>query len=326
MRTGQSVWSAEMPEDFLRATTRDEHHFDLVSKLGFTSFMSVPLAAGDRVLGSLTLVSAGSGRRFQESDLDLVEELAGHAAAVIDRARRHDREREAAHALQRTLLPDQLASVAGVATAAGYLAGTEGAEVGGDWYDAIPLPSGAVGLVIGDVAGHDIGAAGVMGQLRNALRAYAVREESPAAVLDQLREFAEVLDIDRIATVAYLWLSPLTGELRVASAGHLPPLLRRRSGEVELIEITPAPPLGVPSAAPAEARFALDVDDTVILLTDGLIETRGEDFDQGVDNLRALIEGLGDVSPLDLCDQILAWRLGTARREDDMCLLAARRT
>jgi serine/threonine-protein kinase RsbW len=273
----------------------------------------------------LTLVSAGSGRRFGESDLALAEELAGHAAAVIDRARRHDREREAAHTLQRSLLPDELPLVAGVASAARYLPGTEGAEVGGDWYDVIPLAHGAVGVAIGDVAGHDMGAAAEMGQLRNVLRGYAVRDDSPATVLHDLRRFCEVVGIERIATVAYLWLSPATGRVRVASAGHFPAVVRRRTGAVELLGVSPAPPLGLESPPPPETEAQLERGDAVVLFTDGLVERRGAHPDDGLERLTSTIASAPDGEPEALCDLIIARVVEPGARDDDVALLVLAR-
>jgi stage II sporulation SpoE-like protein/GAF domain-containing protein len=321
IHTGQSMWSSEMTEEFLQATTRDEHHLLLVHQLQFTSYMSVPLTSRGRVLGSLTIVSAGSGRRFVEEDLLLVEELAGHAAAVIVRARSHDRDRDAAHTLQRSLLPSQLPVVAGIAIAARYLPGTEGAEIGGDWYDVIPLDDGAVGLVIGDVAGHDIGAAAEMGQLRNALRAYAICDDSPARVLHQLRHFCEVVGVERIATVTYIWLSPATGELRSASAGHFAPLIRRASGAIEATDHWPAPPLGIESDPPPEAQARIGPGDIVILHTDGLVERRDADLDEGLDRLIALVGAAPSLDPGAVCDFVIAGMLPPDTRSDDVALL-----
>lgn len=321
IRTGRSRWSSEMSDDFLRATTRDDHHFALVRELEFTSYVSVPLIAGERALGSLTLVSAGSGRRFGESDLALAEELAGNAAAVIDRARRHDRQREAAHTLQRSFLPDELPLLAGAAAAARYLPGTEGEEVGGDWYDVIPLAHGAVGLAIGDVAGHDMGAAAEMGQLRNVLRGYAVRDDSPATVLHELRRFCEVVGIERIATVTYVWLSPGTGRLRMASAGHFPALIRRVTGAVEMMELSPAPPLGLESSPSRETEAHLERGDAVVLFTDGLVERRGAHPDDGLNMLTDTVASAPAGEPEALCDLIIERVVEPGARDDDVALL-----
>jgi len=323
IHTGVSLWSSEMTEEFLRATTRDEDHLRLVLRLQFTSYMSVPLKAHGRILGSLTIVSAGSGRHFVEDDLALVEELAGHAAAVIDRARSHDRDRQAAHALQHSLLPSELPLVAGTVVATRYLPGTEGAEIGGDWYDVIPLDDGAVGLVIGDVAGHDIGAAAEMGQLRNALRAYAICDDSPARVLHQVRHFCEVVGVGRIATVTYARLSP-SGELRVARAGHFAPLIRRASGDVETVSPSPAPPLGMDSDPPDEALADLQPGDSLILHTDGLVERRHVSLDEGLDGLAALLASSGSLMPEALCDHIVDRLLSPGDRSDDVALLVLR--
>ncbi|HZU79925.1 MAG TPA: GAF domain-containing protein, partial [Acidimicrobiales bacterium] len=158
VQSRHSRWSAEMTDEFLRATCRDEEHFAIVKELGFTSYMTVPLVAGEAVLGTLTLVSAGSGRRFGPDDLALAEDLAGQVAQVAAKAHRYEREHRVAHTLQASLLPTDIPEVAGVRFALRYSASPRAAEVGGDWFDVMTLPSGAVRVAVGDVAGHDTGA------------------------------------------------------------------------------------------------------------------------------------------------------------------------
>ncbi|HEX2849800.1 MAG TPA: SpoIIE family protein phosphatase [Acidimicrobiales bacterium] len=325
IRTRRSQWGADLSEEFLRTTTRDARHLELVRALGVTAYICVPLVAVDRVLGTLTLVVAGSGRRFAGGDLSLAEELARHAATLIDRARRHDRDRTAAHELQRSLLPDRLPELPGLALAARYLPGTEGADVGGDWYDVMRLRSGAVALVIGDVAGHDMGAAGEMGQLRHALRAYAVDREDPASLLSALRTFAEAVGLERIATVAVAVLDPRTGELGAASAGHFLPVIRRADGRIEVAAADAAPPLGAPGGACVTGRSHLERGEAVVLFTDGLVEVRGANLADGLARLaEALAEPLGG-DPGAACDALVERMLRGRDRNDDIAVLLARR-
>jgi PAS domain S-box-containing protein len=326
LRARRSRASLHMSEQFMATTTRSQRHLELLHQLRFTSYVCVPLVAEDRALGTLTLVSAGSGRRFGEADLALAEELAGQAAAVIDRARRHDREREAAHQLQRSLLPGRLPDLPGIEIAVNYIPGTEGADVGGDWYDVIQLDNGAVGLAIGDVAGHDMGAAALMGQLRNATRAYAIRDGiNPAAVLDELRRFSDILEIERIATAAYARFSPLTGAFRVASAGHPPPLILRAAGEVEVMDLVPSPPIGLRSALSEESSVVLGIGDIVVMFTDGLVERRGAGIDEGMDLLAQTMVSAKGHSTAELCAQIVAEVVPDGSRQDDIAILVVRR-
>ena len=140
MRTGRSMWSSYMDDEFLRPTSRDDRHYAILKTLGFTSYMTVPLRLHDhQVLGTVTLVSAGSGRRFSEKDLGLAEQLAKQVSSVVSRARAYDRERRISHELQRNLLPDVIPTIDGWDIAARYLPAAVGVEVGGDWYDVIPI-------------------------------------------------------------------------------------------------------------------------------------------------------------------------------------------
>ena len=147
-----------MDDEFLRSTTRDERHYDILKMLEFTSYVTVPLRLRDeQVLGTVTLVSAGSGRRFSEKDLGLAEQLAEQVSSVVIHARAYDRERRISHELQQHLLPDAIPSIVGWDVAARYRPAAVGVEVGGDWYDVVPISDDLVALVVGDVEGHDLG-------------------------------------------------------------------------------------------------------------------------------------------------------------------------
>jgi hypothetical protein len=274
IRTGTSMWSSDMSANFLQRTTRGDDHLAVVNRLGFTSYMSVPLIASGRVLGSVTLVAAGSGRHFGESDLALAEELAQQVAAVIDRARVYDREREVARTLQGSLLPDRLPELPGITAAARYLPSTEGARVGGDWYDVIPVAPGCVGLVVGDVVGHDLTAVTVMGQLRNALRAYARLDPDPASSLRQLGGFTEQFGLERSGTVLFGVLQLPAGTLTLASAGHPPPLVVPTTGAPWFVDLDPGPLLGVAPMHYPLHEVLLGPGDLVVFYTDGLVEDR----------------------------------------------------
>ncbi len=320
MRAGKSMWSADMPEDFLRRTTRDEEHLALVTRLKFASYMSVPLMASGRALGSVTLVSAGSGRHFGESDLALAEELAEHVAAVLDRARVYDLEHEVARTLQGSLLPDRLPDLPGITVAARYLPSTAGAKVGGDWYDVIPISPGWVGLAVGDVVGHDLTAVTVMGQLRNALRAYALCDPDPATVLRQLGEFTEKLGLERMATVLYCVLELATGVLNIASAGHPPPVLIPSTTGPWFVDLDPGPMLGSATLSHPVRPVVLAEGDLVVLYTDGLVEEGANGIGAGMDRLLAVASHVTH-DPELACQALMGPHVAEAPRRDDVAVL-----
>ena len=233
---------------------------------------------------------------------------------------REAEQRSAADLLQRSLLPQHLPAVPGVRLAARSLPGTSGARVGGDWYDVIALPGGEIGLVVGDVVGHDLSAAAAMGQLRNTLRAYALENASPAAVLDRVNRAADLLQVADMATCIYAVLDPQKLTVRWASAGHLPPLVVSPSGAGRLLRTEPGPPLGVlPTACYRDERLRLRRGSGLVLYTDGLVERRGEPIDTGLDALEATRRP--QPGPEATCDALLHALLGAAMPGDDVTLL-----
>jgi anti-sigma regulatory factor (Ser/Thr protein kinase) len=228
-------------------------------------------------------------------------------------------QRDAAETLQHGLLPDRLPTVVGVELAARYRPAGRGAEVGGDWYDVISLPGGQVGLVMGDVVGHDFRAASMMGQFRNALRAYAAEGLPPADVLGRLNTFAHQQDLGEMATVVYAVLDPVAGTFSVSSAGHQPPLICT-GRKAWFLSVPTRPPIG----AVRETRFGevtrtLEPDDVVLLYTDGLVERKWESIDDGLERLRGSARASGDLD--ELCEVILSTLLEDDPH-DDVALLA----
>jgi PAS domain S-box-containing protein len=238
--------------------------------------------------------------------------------------KRAEREHHIAETLQRSLLPEELPDIPGVSLAGRYLPATTGMEIGGDWYDVVPLPNGHLALAIGDVAGHGLRAAATMGQLRMALRAYALEEGSPARVVSRVRELVLRLIPSEMATLLYLVFDPDSGSISFSNAGHLPPLLVPHEGEAGYLEEGLAPPLG---AAPrpdydVEAEARVGPGSTLVLFTDGLVERRGISLRHGLDRLR--IEAAAGGSDLEaMCDRILASLL-ESDVSDDVALLAMR--
>ena len=244
------------------------------------------------------------------------------AVLAVENKRLYDRERGVAETLQRSLLPDALPTLPGLIAAARYSPGGPDAEVGGDWYDVFELIDDKVAIAMGDVVGRGIPAAALMGQLRNGLRAYAAERYQPAEVLGRLHRLVHQHDPDHLATLVYGELDLTTGRLRLACAGHPPPLVRRPDGSAVVLDCLP----GVPLGAIAHARYAESVHDlqpgsTVILYTDGLVEDRETPLERGIDVLRlGLADGPADLE--ELCDHLLA--MGTAGRavDDDIAVLA----
>lgn len=241
--------------------------------------------------------------------------------ALAARARH---ERGVAETLQRMLLPDVLPELPGVRMSAQYLPTTDSALVGGDWYDVLALPGGDIGLVMGDVAGHDLRAASEMGQLRNALRAYAADGAQPAAVLERLNDLCFQQALAVMATVLYAVLDPVAGELTVVNAGHLPPLLvhPERGAAQYLDGSSPQPPVGaVRSPHYAPVRHQLPPQSVVLLFTDGLLERRGVSMEDGLQLLAATAaQGPHDLEAL--VDHVLQRMFDGVPPQDDVAMLA----
>jgi serine phosphatase RsbU (regulator of sigma subunit)/integral membrane sensor domain MASE1/anti-sigma regulatory factor (Ser/Thr protein kinase) len=234
------------------------------------------------------------------------------------------REHEIAETLQRSLLPDRIPQMPSVDLAARYVPATADMEVGGDWYDVIPLRDGLVGLAIGDVAGHGLHAAATMGQLRMALRAYAVQDPSPVSVMRGVHELVSHLPMSEMVTLIYLVFDPATRTLRFTNAGHPPPLVFG-GGESRYLEDGLAPPLGVTVGADlTECTHEIQPGATVLLYTDGLVERRSESIQVGLDRLLLEAAGHEDTDVDVLCEHILSALTEPGRVNDDIALVAMR--
>lgn len=241
---------------------------------------------------------------------------------ATDRLRESERRhRQAAVTLQRSLLPQRLENPDDLIVAAEYLPGGTDAAVGGDWYDVIRLGAGRTALVIGDVMGRGVRAAAVMGQLRTALRAYARLDLPPHEILQLLDETAMEIDATQIATCAYAVYDPGEGVLTYSTAGHLPPLVRGGDDAIHKLDDANGPPLGTGGSWPhTSGRIVLEPGSTVVLYTDGLVERRGEDLDEGIDTLgRALASSTGE--PEVVRDHLIAQMRLPDDHDDDMALL-----
>jgi serine phosphatase RsbU (regulator of sigma subunit)/anti-sigma regulatory factor (Ser/Thr protein kinase) len=297
----------------------------LLREEGAGSTLAVPFSLEGGITGVLQISTLGE-RRFTKEDGDLLQLVADRAALAIEHALLYEREHSLVEALQRNLLPAQLPQPPGVELAARYLPGGRRAQVGGDWYDAIPLEEGRIGLVIGDVVGHGLEAAALMGRLRNALRAYAHEGHAPAVALERLDRMVQTLELGRTATVLYMVVEQDGSSLSYASAGHLPPLMLGADGECRYLEDGGGVPIGVlPDSAYRERRCDLAAGATLLLYTDGLVERRDAGLDHGLDRLREAIDGMR-ADPAELCEQVVSAMLGDGPASDDVAVLALRST
>jgi len=300
------------------------HIAEDLERAGTQGMANVALVASGRTIGALTVTWA-EPHTCDEEETRFLDTLAGQCAQAIERSRLFTRQQGVAETLQRAILPERLPTVPGVALAACYEAAGHGVDVGGDWYDAFELPGGLLALVVGDVAGHGIPAAAVMGQLRNAGRAYALDGHGPGAVVTRLNRLLCHSARSTCATVVCATLDPATGALRWSSAGHPPPVLVD-AGSARLLERVHGPLLGADPAAGFE-ESALDLAEgaTLLLYTDGLVEHRSRGIGAGLDELLGVVAA-ASTSDLDgFCDEVVAGVLPQLRREDDVCLLAVTR-
>ncbi|MFE2033648.1 SpoIIE family protein phosphatase [Streptomyces scopuliridis] len=247
-------------------------------------------------------------------------DVTDHAEAAERLRTSERRHRQTAVTLQRSLLPQELEQPDDLRVAATYQPGGEDAAVGGDWYDVITLGAGRTALVIGDVMGRGVRAAAVMGQLRTAVRAYARLDLPPHEVLQLLDGLAAEIDASQIATCVYAVHDPNEGRLVYASAGHLPILVRAEDGSVQRAADPTGPPLGTGGWLHSSGSIPLPPGSTAVLYTDGLVERRGEDIDEGVASLERALSGAKG-SPQVVCDRLIRSQGVTADHDDDVAVL-----
>jgi serine phosphatase RsbU (regulator of sigma subunit) len=289
-----------------------------------------PLRGRRRVIGAAVFLRGPERPAFESEDLLVAAQLATHSALGIDKAVLYGREAYIADELQRTMLPETLPRPTGVRLASRYLPAAETARVGGDWYDAIPLPGSRVALVVGDVMGHSMTSAAIMGQLRTTAQTLAGLDLPPQEVLHHLDEQAQRLGSDRMATCLYAVYDPVSHRITIANAGHPPPVLLHLGGRAEVLRVPPGAPIGVGGVDFEAVELDAPAGATLLLYTDGLVESRLRDVWTGIEQLRerlaatARLTGPDHPPPLEaLCEEILDM-LGPGDRDDDIALLAAR--
>ncbi|WP_441250426.1 SpoIIE family protein phosphatase [Kitasatospora sp. McL0602] len=314
LRTGRSVVPQPGPDPLLRST------------------LVVPLVARDQVLGLVQLSRAIGSEPFDARDVAIAEELVARAAVCVDNARLYRREHERALILQRSLLPPGNPAATGLEIARRYLPSNNNTEVGGDWFDVIPLPGSRTALVIGDVMGRGLRAAVAMGQLRTAVRTLAMLELDPAEVLTALDEIARGLGGDTnspgeeyelyLATCVYAVYDAVTQRCVFANAGHLPPALLGPGEPARMLDVPPGLPLGVGGEPFEEVEIELPDDAVLALYTDGLVESRKHQLDDGLRAFRTALSN-GSKQLEQLCDEVLD-ELIPHHGEDDIALLMAK--
>ncbi|WP_435612317.1 SpoIIE family protein phosphatase [Streptomyces sp. bgisy159] len=297
----------------------------LDATVGARAFL--PLIASGRPVGSCIL-GFDRERSFSSEERTVLTALAGLIAHAMEKAHRYETEAALARGLQRALLPRRLSSHPGVETAGRYLPGTEGMDVGGDWYDVVEAGDG-LALVIGDVQGHGVQAAATMGQLRSAVRAFALGDRPPEEVMGGTNLLLIDLDPGQFASCCYVRLDPATGLARVVRAGHPPPLVRDPDGRTRVVELPGGMVLGVdPRAHYPVAELRLAPGAILALYTDGLVERPGADIDDGITALRRALAKVGDLDarPLaEVADRLTATARQAVDRPDDIALLLATR-
>ena len=286
---------------------------------GIRSLLGVPIFAAGEVIGVLHVGSCAP-RRFSADDISLLE-LAADRASAAGQIRARKLDQAAALALQRSLLPPLLPALPGLTLAARYVPGHD-FGIGGDWYDVFTLPSGHIGLVIGDVSGHGFASAVVMGRVRSALRAYTLVSEDPAEVLALLDRKVRHFEAGSLTTALYAVIAPDRSTMRLSSAGHLRPVLAVPGRPGALIDVPVDAPLGIGRTRPRRsAAIDLPAGALVLCYTDGLVERRGRVIDVGIE---ALVETVRPDHPDDVCGAVMD-RLGGEQPTDAIALLAVRR-
>ncbi|MGW0710853.1 SpoIIE family protein phosphatase [Streptomyces sp. NPDC002643] len=321
VRQARPILLEQVDDTAIRRIARDDSGAERLRSAGVHSYLAAPLMARGEVLGALSLCRTGNPRPFDDQDLALATELAARAAICIDNARLYGRERDIALTLQRSLLPQEPPHHGCMEVASRYLPAIS--EVGGDWFDVLPLKDDKVGLVVGDVMGKGVRAAAIMGQLRTATRALARLDLPPAELLYHLDDLAASLgDSDSLATCLYVVCDPRHGRCEVSRAGHLPPVVVEPDGKAALLDIAAGVPLGVGGVPFTVGQRELAEGTLLALFTDGLVESHATPIDTGLRSLLRLLDGTR--LPLEeTCDLLL----GALNREpdDDVALLLARR-
>ncbi|MFF4803014.1 PP2C family protein-serine/threonine phosphatase [Streptomyces sp. NPDC001351] len=290
---------------------------------GFAAWAYLPLIASGRPVGTCVLAYA-EPHPFPADERAVLTSLSGLIAQALERALLYDAKNQLAHGLQAALLPHSLPPLAGIDSASRYLPATHGMEIGGDFYDLVPTRGGAA-AVIGDVQGHNVTAAGLMGQIRTAVRAYTTVGQAPEEVMGSTNRLLIDLGADLFASCLYLRLDPARGRAVMARAGHPPPLLRRPDGRVRVLDLAGGPLLGIDgSAGYPTTQVDLAPGSVLALYTDGLIESPGVDIEDALAGLGERLNEAGELPLDELADHLVRHSTAARERLDDVALLLLR--
>lgn len=323
-RTGQT-FVGRFDADKMAAAAGSPEHADVLLRLRPLWYMIVPVQIGPRRLGSLTVVRPEGAAPFEPADRAVLEQFAERAAIALAHARDYDEQRQSALTLQRTLLPAQPTLTGDMQLAVRYQAGGAGSEVGGDWYDTVPLERGSIGIAVGDVQGHDLTAAALMGQVRAVVHAHAHSGLPPARIAEEANAFVADATTERLVTLSYLQVYPAEGLAVWVRAGHLPAVVVAPDGSVSVLLGRGGLPLGVdPEATWNEETVHLPPGALLAVFTDGLVESPTRSFDDGVDLLAELLAAYKDEDVDSLADRLLGQLAPGEVRRDDVALVLVR--
>jgi serine phosphatase RsbU (regulator of sigma subunit)/anti-sigma regulatory factor (Ser/Thr protein kinase) len=325
IEAGKPILEHSVSPDFAKKLARSWRRRPVGSLFEDVSMLVIPAISKGSVLGLFCCFREAGTRRFDRYDMEMGVEFAARSAVFFNHATRYNREHATALTLQRAMLPTGLTYPSSIEVKHRYLPGSELVEVGGDWYESIRLPGARVALVIGDVAGHGVRAAVTMGRLRTAIQTLAMLELPPAESLQQLDELMQNIGArePHFATCAYGVYDAVTGEIELAVAGHLPPLLVHPDGRNEYLEVSPSPPLGVGNGVVETQVIPVADGSLFVLYTDGLVESRDRDIQEGLDRLQSAFgEGAPERDLEDLCKTALDGVYSDAKRDDIAVLIA----
>ncbi|MGW3739893.1 SpoIIE family protein phosphatase [Streptomyces sp. NPDC005146] len=324
MVTGEPVLIPYVSEEMSNRISGEFEKRDLRPLITHRSLLIVPLKARDVVLGFMVLMRRSGREPFDDMDRTTGAELAARAGLVLDNARMYTYQENVADTLQDSMLPQVEPRMAGCDIATRYLPGARLGRIGGDWFDSVKLPGSRTALVVGDVMGHGLNSAAMMGQLRTAVLTMATMEMPPAQLLRNLDDLAQRLGEQYLATCLYAVYDPIHSELQIANAGHIPPVLvRAEDGRAELLDLPTGAPIGVGGVAFETATVQVRPGDRLVLCTDGLVEVRGQDIGAGLAALCASAAHPA-ASMDDACDTIIRALNPKGGRKDDVALLMAR--
>ncbi len=321
-RTGQPLLLPRITDAMLEEIAQDAEHLAVARELHVRSAMLVPLLVRGRAMGVITWVSTDESRCYDEDDLRFAEHLARRSASALDNAELYSQTLAVAEQLQRAVLPESVTGTDDWEVHCHYQPSGR-TEVGGDFYDAFALEDGRVVAFVGDVMGRGVAAAAAMAGMRASVRAFASVDPTPAAVMSALDGMVRRYGTEQLVTLAYILTDAGGDVLHLANAGHLPPWVLRAGGSVEQLPFADGPPLGL-----GEVREGVTIPftagDTLLVLTDGLVERREEDIDEGLRRLRGEVHRLGG-SPLSAALSELVEAVRDERYDDDVAALVLRR-